>query len=60
MCTLSLLVFLLQFTETLTSDISPAVAFQFSRVGDDKGALELLQKLDDDAEVGQYVDCLPS
>lgn len=36
-----------------------AVAFQFSRIGDDKGAVELLQRLDDDKEVGMYVDCLP-
>jgi len=36
-----------------------SVAFQFSRVGDDKGALGLLQRLDDDKEVGMYVDCLP-
>ncbi|KAL0639094.1 hypothetical protein Q9L58_001777 [Maublancomyces gigas] len=36
-----------------------SVAFQFSRVGDDDGAMELLKKLDDDKEVGIYVDCLP-
>lgn len=39
--------------------IFPAVAFQFSRVGDDDGALELLKRLDNDQEIGMYIDCLP-
>lgn len=36
-----------------------AVAFHFCRVGDDEGALEMLEHLDDCSEVGEYVDCLP-
>lgn len=36
-----------------------AVAFHFSRVGDDEGAMEMLTHLDNCDEVGAYVDCLP-
>ncbi|KAI5778462.1 hypothetical protein EDC01DRAFT_345840 [Geopyxis carbonaria] len=36
------------------------VAFHFSRVGNDQGAADLLKKLDDDSEIGDNVDCLPS
>lgn len=34
-----------------------AVAFHFSRVGDDEGAKKLLEELDHDG--GEHVDCLP-
>jgi len=36
-----------------------AVAFQFSRIGKDPGAIELLKRLDDDAELGEFIDVLP-
>ncbi|CCX15012.1 Similar to hypothetical protein [Tuber melanosporum Mel28]; acc. no. XP_002835368 [Pyronema omphalodes CBS 100304] len=36
-----------------------AVAFQFARVGDDAGAEKLLRGLDDDKDIGKYVDTLP-
>lgn len=36
-----------------------AVAFQFCRIGDDQGAMDMLEHLDDCEEVGDYVDCLP-
>lgn len=38
--------------------INQAVAFHFSRVGDDLAAQELLERLDNSATVGDNVDCL--
>lgn len=35
-----------------------AVAFQFARVGNDQGAAALLETLDNDENIGNYVDCL--
>ncbi|KAG0128934.1 hypothetical protein HOY82DRAFT_671393 [Tuber indicum] len=36
-----------------------AVSFQFSRIGNDRGAEELLIELDKDHELGKYIDVLP-
>lgn len=36
-----------------------AVAFQFAKVGNDKGAERLLRDLDNDEHVGNYVDRFP-
>jgi len=36
-----------------------AVSFQFSRIGNDKGAEQLLIDLDDDTALGNYIDVLP-
>ena len=38
---------------------STAVSFQFSRIGNDPGATKLLQDLDDDAELGEFIDVFP-
>lgn len=35
-----------------------AVAFHFSNVGNDEGAMSFLKDLDDHDVVGKYVDCL--
>jgi len=34
-------------------------AFQFSRIGDDVGAAQLLRNLDQDPVIGEYIDVLP-
>ncbi|PUU79856.1 hypothetical protein B9Z19DRAFT_977489 [Tuber borchii] len=36
-----------------------AVSFQFSRIGNDPGAAQLLIDLDQDPEIGEYIDVLP-
>ena len=36
-----------------------AVSFQFSRIGNDPGAAELLKGLDQDLTLGEYIDVLP-
>ena len=36
-----------------------AVTFQFSRIGNDPGAAELLEDLDDDPDLREYIDVLP-
>lgn len=36
-----------------------AVSFQFSRIGNDSGAEQLLIDLDDDTDLGNYIDVLP-
>jgi len=36
-----------------------AVTFQFSRIGNDSGAAKLLEDLDQDPDVGKYIDVLP-
>ena len=36
-----------------------AVTFQFSRIGNDPGAAQLLIDLDDDPDLGEYIDVLP-
>ena len=36
-----------------------AVSFQFSRIGNDPGAEQLLNDLDDDEELGEFIDVLP-
>ena len=36
-----------------------AVSFQFSRIGNDPGAEQLLNDLDDDKELGEFIDVLP-
>ncbi|PUU79847.1 hypothetical protein B9Z19DRAFT_1022673 [Tuber borchii] len=36
-----------------------AVTFQFSRIGDDPGAAQLLIDLDQDPDLGDYIDVLP-
>ncbi|PUU79850.1 hypothetical protein B9Z19DRAFT_977566 [Tuber borchii] len=36
-----------------------AVSFQFSRIGNDSGAAQLLIDLDDDPDLGEYIDILP-
>lgn len=35
-----------------------AVAYQFATIGNDKGARDLVQKLDDDPQLGDYIDCM--
>ena len=35
-----------------------AVSFQFSRIGNDSGAAQLLIDLDDDREIGEFIDVL--
>ncbi|CUS12903.1 unnamed protein product [Tuber aestivum] len=36
-----------------------AVTFQFSRIGNDPGATQLLEELDNDVDLGKYIDILP-
>ena len=36
-----------------------AVSFQFSRIGNDPGAAQLLRDLDEDPDLGEYIDVLP-
>jgi len=36
-----------------------AVTFQFSRIGNDLGAAKLLEDLDQDEDIGKYIDVLP-
>ncbi|KAG0641319.1 hypothetical protein HOY80DRAFT_902534 [Tuber brumale] len=36
-----------------------AVSFQFSRIGNDPGAAQLLIELDEDRDLGKYIDVLP-
>ncbi|PUU80840.1 hypothetical protein B9Z19DRAFT_1078446 [Tuber borchii] len=36
-----------------------AVTFQFSRIGNDPGAAKLLTNLDEDPDLGEYIDVLP-
>ena len=36
-----------------------AVTFQFSRIGNDSGAAQLLIDLDEDPDLGDYIDILP-
>ncbi|KAI5841683.1 hypothetical protein BZA05DRAFT_412931 [Tricharina praecox] len=36
-----------------------AVAFYFARIGHDQGAKELIEELDNDTELGSWIDCLP-
>ena len=36
-----------------------AVRFQFSRIGNDPGAAQLLTDLDQDPDIGEYIDVLP-
>ncbi|KAG0128933.1 hypothetical protein HOY82DRAFT_611482 [Tuber indicum] len=38
---------------------SDAVLFQFSRIGNDSGAAQMLTELDEDASLGKYIDVLP-
>jgi hypothetical protein len=35
------------------------VAFYFSRIGNDDGAKELIEGLDNDEELGRWIDCFP-
>lgn len=42
-----------------TYDGLTAVTFQFSRIGNDSGAAKLLEDLDQDPDVGKYIDVLP-
>lgn len=34
-----------------------AVSFKFCRIGDDQGAKDLLQELDDHKDLGVHIDC---
>jgi hypothetical protein len=34
------------------------VAYQFATVGNNPGARQLVQDLDDDSELGEYIDCM--
>jgi len=36
-----------------------AVSFQFSLIGNDYGAAKLLEDLDEDPDIGEYIDILP-
>ena len=36
-----------------------AVRFQLSRIGNDPGAVKLLEDLDQDPDLGEYIDVLP-
>ena len=36
-----------------------AVTFQFSRIGNDPGAARLFVHLDEDPDLGEYIDILP-
>ena len=36
-----------------------AVSFQFSRIGHDPGAAQLLIDLDEDPDLGEYIDVFP-
>ena len=36
-----------------------AVTFQFSRIGNDEGAAQLLEDLDQDRKIRKYIDVLP-
>jgi len=36
-----------------------AVAFQFTRIGNDSGSAKLLEDLKQDQEIGKYLDVLP-
>jgi hypothetical protein len=36
-----------------------AVAFYFARVGNNKKAADLIKRLDDDDEIGDWVDVFP-
>ncbi|KAF8250412.1 hypothetical protein K440DRAFT_541418 [Wilcoxina mikolae CBS 423.85] len=36
-----------------------AVAFYFARVGDDEGAKDLIESLDNDKSIGNWIDCFP-
>lgn len=38
---------------------SQAISFHFSQIGKDKDAKRMLEELDDDKRIGQYIDCLP-
>ena len=42
-----------------THKVSTAVAFQFSRIGDDPGAAQLLIDLDNDSDLEDFIDVLP-
>ena len=42
-----------------THKVPTAVAFQFSRIGSDPGALQLLIDLDRDSDLGEFIDVLP-
>jgi len=35
-----------------------AVAYQFATIGNDKGARDLIKQLDDDIQLGDYIDCM--
>lgn len=35
-----------------------AVAYQFATIGNDTGARKLVQDLDDDTQLGDYIDCM--
>jgi hypothetical protein len=35
-----------------------AVAYQFATIGNDKGARALVKQLDDDQQLGDYIDCM--
>ncbi|KAI5851644.1 hypothetical protein DFP73DRAFT_629072 [Morchella snyderi] len=51
---------ILECMQELKNNEKPsAVAFHFSRVGNDEGAKELLGKLDNHEQVGDHIDCLP-
>ena len=41
---------------TITYNKFIAVTFQFSRIGNDPGGAQLLIDLDDDPELGEYID----
>jgi len=34
------------------------VAYQFAMIGQDQNAIDLLKSLDDDKELGDYIDCM--
>ena len=34
------------------------VAYQFAKIGNDQAAQDLVQRLDDDEKLGDYIDCM--
>jgi len=42
-----------------TYKVPTAVRFQFSRIGNDPGAAELLEDLGQDEELGEFIDVFP-
>jgi hypothetical protein len=43
----------------LTDSQCLAVAFHFSRIGNDEGAKKLIEDLDNDETLGKWIDCFP-